>query len=68
MSARSERNHGLGSRGAMAALPAQFEGIHRKSMLVRGGQRRDSAWYSITDDEWPDVKAHLRARLARDRI
>ena len=36
--ARNER-----SRGAMAALPAQFEGIHRKSMLVRGGQRRDSA-------------------------
>jgi RimJ/RimL family protein N-acetyltransferase len=58
--ARNER-----SRGAMAALPAQFEGVHRKSMLVRGGQRRDSAWYSVIDDEWPDVRANLLRRLGR---
>ena len=53
------------SRGAMAALPAQFEGVHRKSMLVRGGQRRDSAWYSVIDDEWPEVRANLLRRLGR---
>lgn len=53
------------SRGALAALPAQFEGIHRKHMLVRGGERRDSAWYSILDDEWPDVRANLLRRLGR---
>jgi len=53
------------SRGAMAALPAQFEGIHRKHMLVRGGQRRDSAWYSVLDDEWPAVRANLLRRLSR---
>jgi N-acetyltransferase len=53
------------SRGAMEALGARFEGIHRKHMLVRGGQNRDSAWYSIVDDEWPDVKARLAARLER---
>ena len=53
------------SRGAMAALPAQFEGVHRKHMLVRGGVRRDSAWYSVLDDEWPAVRANLRRRLGR---
>ncbi|HUP31715.1 MAG TPA: GNAT family protein [Gaiellaceae bacterium] len=53
------------SRGAMAALPAQFEGVHRKAMLVRGGQRRDSAWYSVIDDEWPEVRANLLRRLGR---
>ena len=58
--ARNER-----SRGAMAALPAQFEGIHRKHMLVRGGRRRDSAWYSVLDDEWPVVRANLLRRLER---
>lgn len=58
--ARNER-----SRGAMAALPAQFEGVHRKAMLVRGGQRRDSAWYSVIDDEWPEVRANLLRRLGR---
>jgi RimJ/RimL family protein N-acetyltransferase len=53
------------SRAALAALPAQFEGVFRKHMLVRGGERRDSAWYAVIDDDWPDVKANLRRRLAR---
>jgi RimJ/RimL family protein N-acetyltransferase len=51
------------SRGAMAALPAQFEGVHRKHMLVRAGENRDSAWYSILDEEWPAVERGLEARL-----
>ncbi len=51
------------SRGAMEALPAEFEGIFRKHMLLPDGSVRDSAYYSITDDDWPDVKANLRRRL-----
>ena len=58
--ARNER-----SRRAMEAMGARFEGIHRKHMLVRGGENRDSAWYSILDDEWPAVRAGLEARLGR---
>jgi N-acetyltransferase len=57
--ARNER-----SRGAMEAMGATFEGIHRKHMLVRAGENRDSAWYSIVDDEWPRVRVGLEARLA----
>ena len=34
------------SRGALEALGATFEGIHRKHMLVRDGENRDSAWYA----------------------
>jgi RimJ/RimL family protein N-acetyltransferase len=52
------------SRRALEALGATFEGIHRKHMLVRSGENRDSAWYSVTDDEWPNVRAHLGTRLA----
>ena len=52
------------SRGALAALPAVFEGVHRRHMLVRGGERRDSAWYSVIVDDWPDVRAALERRLA----
>jgi RimJ/RimL family protein N-acetyltransferase len=52
------------SRAALAALPAQFEGVFRKHMLVRGGERRDSAWYSVIDEDWPAVKAALQARVA----
>jgi RimJ/RimL family protein N-acetyltransferase len=51
------------ARAALAALPAEFEGVFRKHMLVRGGERRDSAWYSVIDDDWPAVKASLEARL-----
>jgi RimJ/RimL family protein N-acetyltransferase len=53
------------SRRAIEALGASFEGIHRRHMLVRGGENRDTAWYSILDDEWPDVRTRLRARLGR---
>ena len=60
--ARNER-----ARAALAALPAQFEGVHRKHMLVRGGERRDSAWYAVIDDEWPEVKHNLELRIARHR-
>jgi N-acetyltransferase len=53
------------SRGALEALGATFEGIHRKHMLVRDGENRDSAWYAVTDDDWPAVRTHLEARLAQ---
>ena len=49
---------------ALEALGATFEGVHRQHMLVRNGENRDSAWYSVTDEEWPAVRAHLEARLA----
>jgi len=57
--ARNER-----ARAALAALPAEFEGIHRKHMLVRDGERRDSAWYAVIDDDWPRVKNVLERRLS----
>jgi RimJ/RimL family protein N-acetyltransferase len=53
------------SRRALEALPAQFEGVHRQHMLVRDGENRDSAWYSILDSEWPGVRANLLRRLGR---
>ena len=53
------------SRAAMEALPAQFEGVHRWHMVVRGGENRDSAWYSVIAEEWPEVRANLLRRLGR---
>ena len=57
--ARNER-----SRAALAALPAQFEGIFRKHMLMHGVGVRDSAYYSVIDEDWPEVRANLTRRLA----
>jgi N-acetyltransferase len=53
------------SRAALAGLPARFEGVFRKHMLVRGGIVRDSAWYAITDDDWPTVRVGLEKRVER---
>jgi RimJ/RimL family protein N-acetyltransferase len=54
------------SRRALEALPASFEGIHRKHMLIHAGIR-DSAYYAIVDDDWPAVKANLERRLEARR-
>ena len=53
------------SRGAMERLGATFEGVHRKRRIVPGIGVRDTAWYSVLDDEWPAVRAGLLARLGR---
>ncbi len=51
------------SRNAIAALPANFEGIFRKHMLLPDGGVRDSAYYSIVDEDWPEVRTNLHRRL-----
>jgi N-acetyltransferase len=56
--ARNER-----SRTAIAALPAQFEGVLRKHMIVPDVGQRDSAYFSVLDEEWPAVRANLERRF-----
>ena len=51
------------SRRALEALPASFEGIFHKHMLIHAGIR-DSAYYAIVDENWPEVRANLERRLA----
>jgi RimJ/RimL family protein N-acetyltransferase len=52
------------ARAALEAIGATFEGVHRNHMLVRGAENRDSAWYSVLDEEWPTARAQLERRLA----
>jgi RimJ/RimL family protein N-acetyltransferase len=56
--ARNER-----SRAALAAIPAQFEGVLRSHMIVPDVGQRDSAYFSVIDSEWPEVEANLERRL-----
>ncbi|HEY7736875.1 MAG TPA: GNAT family N-acetyltransferase [Candidatus Limnocylindrales bacterium] len=58
--ARNER-----SRAALLGIGATFEGILRAHMVTRDDGRRDSAYYSILDHEWPAVRKRLRTRLGR---
>jgi N-acetyltransferase len=57
------------SRQAIERLGARFEGVLRNwgpsHAPGEEGRLRDSAMFSVTAAEWPDVKAHLAGRLAR---
>ncbi len=53
------------SRMAIARLGATEEGIFRHHMITESGRLRDSVYFSIINDEWPDVKAHLEALLTK---
>lgn len=50
------------SRKAALRLGFSFEGIFRQAMIVKG-RNRDTAWFSILDSEWPQVKAAFEAWL-----
>ena len=51
-----------GSRRAAERLGFTFEGVFRQATIVKG-RNRDTAWFSILDNEWPDAKAAFKAWL-----
>jgi RimJ/RimL family protein N-acetyltransferase len=51
------------SRRAAKRFGFRFEGIFRKHQVVKG-RNRDTAWFSITDDEWPAIRSAFEAWLA----
>jgi RimJ/RimL family protein N-acetyltransferase len=53
------------SRKALLGIGAKFEGIFRNHMLMPDGRTRHTAWYSVVDEEWPNVRAELEAMLSR---
>lgn len=56
-------NANAASKRAAERLGFTFEGVFRNDMVMKG-RSRDTAWFSITDAEWPRVKAALEAWLA----
>ena len=55
------------SRTALLGIGAQFEGIFRNHMVMPEGRLRHSAYYSVTREDWPQVKARLTELLERGR-
>jgi RimJ/RimL family protein N-acetyltransferase len=51
------------SRSALEKIGAAFEGIQRKDKIEPSGNPRNTAFYSITNDEWPDVKSSLIKKI-----
>ena len=53
------------SRTALLRIGAKPEGIFRNHMIADSGRIRHSAYFSIIEGEWPDVKARLE-RMMRE--
>jgi N-acetyltransferase len=55
------------SREAIERLGARQDGVLRRHTKMPDGRIRDTVVYSVLDSEWPDVKARLRKRVAKER-
>lgn len=51
------------SRAAALRLGFSYEGTHRNAVVYKG-RSRDTAWFSITDAEWPVLAAAFEAWLS----
>ncbi len=51
-----------GSRAAAARLGFQFEGVFRQATIYKG-RNRDTAWFGMTDQDWPDTRRRMEAWL-----
>lgn len=51
------------SRKAIENIGAKLEGIFRKDKIQPNGLTRNTAFYSVIDTDWPDVKRLLIQRL-----
>src|SRR5215468_4858451 len=52
------------SRQALVRIGATEEGTFRNHMIMPSGRIRHSVYFSITNDEWPRIKAHLEGLIA----
>jgi RimJ/RimL family protein N-acetyltransferase len=50
------------SRRAAARLGFTYEGTFRQAVVTKG-RNRDTAWFAVTDDEWPRLGTAFRAWL-----
>lgn len=55
------------SRQGARRLGFRFEGIFYNHLIFKG-KNRDTTWYSILDDEWPEVRGIIKAWLAADNF
>lgn len=51
------------SRRAAERFGFAFEGIFRRHMVVKG-RNRDTAWYAMVEDDWPQIRAGYERWLA----
>ena len=56
---RAERSVAAGG----GTIRVHLEGVFRNHRVIKG-RNRDTAWFAITDDEWPAIRRAFQAWLA----
>lgn len=60
-------NANAASKRAALRLGFEFEGVFRNDMVAKG-VNRDTAWYAMTDGDWPRIKAGFKAWLTDENF
>ena len=60
-------SHNAPSRNAALRLGFSFEGIFRQALVYKG-RNRDTAWFSVLDGEWPELKYSFEGWLHADNF
>lgn len=55
------------SKAAARRFGFQYEGLFRQDMIVKG-ESRDTAWFSIIDGEWPELRLEFERWLAPENF
>jgi RimJ/RimL family protein N-acetyltransferase len=64
---RTDENN-IRSRKAIEKVGGKFEGIFRHDMLRGNGTKRNSAYYSVLDNEWGELKPKLTRLYAEKKL
>jgi RimJ/RimL family protein N-acetyltransferase len=51
------------SKAAILKLGAKPEGVFKKHRLTPWGEFRDTAWFAIMAEDWPEIKSRLQSRI-----
>lgn len=60
-------NENHASKNAARRFGFQFEGVFRNDMVMKG-KSRDTAWFAMTDDDWPGIKSAYTRWLSPDNF
>lgn len=58
--------HNIPSRKAIESIGGRYEGLFRHHMVNPDGSLRNTVYYSLLKEEWPEVKARVFQRYLAD--
>ena len=60
-------NNNAASKKAALRFGFKYEGTFRNDMIIKQ-KNRDTAWFAMTDGDWPEIKTGFQKWLAPDNF